>query len=159
MINTKILWPWNYLLIFPFLSFFFFGFWKLCSISIISNILTHFQSMSHYCTKYLKYLWTFEILHVYETFWRCLVYHTNFLRFQLCLDLRVIPCKSPCFRSSRPEVFYKKGVFRKSTKFTEKCLCFPAFSCEFCKVFRNTIVIEHIGVRLLIFSLNMRNGA
>ena len=60
MINTKILWPWNYLLIFPFLSFFFFGFWKLCSISIISNILTHFQSMSHYCTKYLKYLWTLQ---------------------------------------------------------------------------------------------------
>ena len=60
MINTKILWPWNYLLIFPFLSFFFFGFWKLCSISIISNILTHFQSMSHYCTKYLKYLWTLK---------------------------------------------------------------------------------------------------
>lgn len=42
MINTKILWPWNYLSIFPFFIFFFFWFWRLCSISIISNIINPF---------------------------------------------------------------------------------------------------------------------
>ena len=45
------------------------------------------------------------------------------------------------FRSSRPEVFCKKGVFRKFVKFTGKCLyqtLTQLFSCEFCKISKNT---------------------
>ena len=59
--------------------------------------------------------------------------------------------------SSRPEVFYKKGVLRKFAKFTGKHLCqklffnkvaglrpikketlAQVFSCEFCKISNNT---------------------
>ena len=38
------------------------------------------------------------------------------------------------YRSSRPEVFYKKGVFRNFAKFTAK----QVFSCEFGKTSKNT---------------------
>ena len=52
-------------------------------------------------------------------------------------------------RSSRPEVFCKKGVLRNFAKFTEKHLCqilffskvetlAQVFSCEFCEVSKNT---------------------
>ena len=60
-------------------------------------------------------------------------------------------------RTSRPEVFFKKGVFRNFAKFTGKHLCQslffnklaslgPAtllkkrqlFSCEFCEISKNT---------------------
>ena len=58
--------------------------------------------------------------------------------------------------SSRPEEFYKKGVLRNSTKFTEKRLCqslffnkvaglrlkkatlAQVFSCELCEISKNT---------------------
>ena len=65
-------------------------------------------------------------------------------------------------RSSRPDVFYKKGVLRNFTKFTRKRLCqslffskaaglTPAtlfkketqvqgFSCEFCEISQNTFL-------------------
>ena len=56
------------------------------------------------------------------------------------------------YRGSRPEVFCEKGVLRNFTKFTEKHLCqslffnkvekkeilAQVFSCEFCKIFKNT---------------------
>ena len=68
------------------------------------------------------------------------------------------------FRSSRPEVFYKKGVLRKFANFTEKHLCqslfliklksacnfiknvalAQMFSCEFTKFLRTSFLIEHI---------------
>ena len=35
------------------------------------------------------------------------------------------------FRSSRPELFFRKGVLEKFTKFT-------GVSCEFCKILKNT---------------------
>ena len=47
------------------------------------------------------------------------------------------------YRSSRPEVFFKKGVLRNFTKFTGKHLCQSLFfsqvlSCEFCEICKNT---------------------
>ena len=60
------------------------------------------------------------------------------------------------FRSSRPEVFCKKGVLRNIAKFTGKHLCqslffnkvaglrpdteslAQVFSCEFCEISKNT---------------------
>ena len=56
-------------------------------------------------------------------------------------------------RSSRPEVFCRKGVFRNFAKFTEKHLCqslflnkvealAQVFSCEFCEIFKNTFFTE-----------------
>ena len=74
------------------------------------------------------------------------------------------------FRSSRAEVFCKKGVVRNSAKLTGKQLrqslffnkvagLRPAtslkktltqvFSCEFCKIYKNTIFKEHIRWLLL----------
>ena len=64
-------------------------------------------------------------------------------------------------RSSGPEVFCKKGVFKSFGKFTGKHLCLSAFnftkketltqvlSCEFCKTFKNTFFIEHLQWLLL----------
>ena len=53
-------------------------------------------------------------------------------------------------RSSRPEVFYEKGVLINVAKFTEKHLCrslfikkeiwISVFSCEFCKIFKTTFL-------------------
>ena len=53
----------------------------------------------------------------------------------------------PRVRSSRQELFCKKGVLRNFAKFTEKCLCqslffkkeilAQAFYCEFCEIFKN----------------------
>ena len=57
------------------------------------------------------------------------------------------------FRSSRPEVLYKKGVLRNFAKFTGKHLCqslffnrnfikketlAQVFYCEFCEISKNT---------------------
>ena len=44
-------------------------------------------------------------------------------------------------RSSRPEVFYKKGVLKNFAKFTGKHLCqalAQMFSCEFFEISKNT---------------------
>ena len=49
--------------------------------------------------------------------------------------------KTKASRSSRPEVFCKKGVLRSFTKFTGKHLwqsLAQVFSCEFCQIFKNT---------------------
>ena len=86
---------------------------------------------------------------------RCLVYSLrlhcwliaeSFLVCQLknggVLGLKAAPDKS-----SRPEVFCKKGVLRNFSLFTEKHLCqrlffkeslAQVFSCEFCKISKNT---------------------
>ena len=54
---------------------------------------------------------------------------------------------SVCYRSSRPEVFCKKGVLRNFAKFTGKHLCqslffkketlVQIFSCKFCEISKN----------------------
>ena len=41
------------------------------------------------------------------------------------------------YRSSRPEVFCKKGVLKNFIKFTGKHLA-QVFSCEFCEIFKST---------------------
>ena len=68
-------------------------------------------------------------------------------------------------RSTRPDIFCKKGVLRNFTKFTVKYLCqslffnkvavevacnftkketlVQVFSCEFCKISKNTFFTEH----------------
>ena len=67
---------------------------------------------------------------------------------------------SVCYRSSRPELFCKKGVFRNFAKLTGKHLCqslffnevvgqacnfikketlAQMFSCEFCEISNNTV--------------------
>ena len=56
------------------------------------------------------------------------------------------------FRSSRPEVFCKKGVLENFAKFTAKHLSRASFlikralaelfSCEFCEIFKNNFFIE-----------------
>ena len=68
-------------------------------------------------------------------------------------------------RSSRPEVFYKKGVLKNFAKFTGKHLyqslffnkvagatcnvikketLAQVFSCEFCEISKNTFLTEHV---------------
>ena len=79
------------------------------------------------------------------------------------------------YRSSRPEVFYRKVVLRNLTKLTGKHLCQSLYfnkvadlrqlhskrgfaqvlSYEFCEIFMNTFFIEHIRwVFLICFHLN-----
>ena len=62
-------------------------------------------------------------------------------------------------RSSRPEVFCKKGVLRNFAKFTGKYLCqsllikkktlAQMFSCEFCEISKNSFFTEHLRWLLL----------
>ena len=68
-------------------------------------------------------------------------------------------------RSSRPELFCKKGVFKYFAKFARNCLCQVSFliklqaevysfikkntlaqvvSCEVCEIFKNTFLTEHL---------------
>ena len=42
------------------------------------------------------------------------------------------------------EVFHKKGVVKNFSKLTRKNLSQNLFSCEFCKVFKNTFLTEHL---------------
>ena len=85
----------------------------------------------------------------------CLVYPTWICR-----------CNRTYSRSSRPEVFCKKGALRRFAKFTGKHPCqnlffnkvagnfiknetlAQLFSCELCKIFKN---IEHLWWLLLVF--------
>ena len=58
------------------------------------------------------------------------------------------------YRSSRPDVFCKKGALRNFAKFTRKHLCQSLFftketlvqvcSCEFCEISKNTFFTEHL---------------
>ena len=62
--------------------------------------------------------------------------------------LKIVILLMSLFRNSRPEVFCKKGVLRNSAKVTGKHLCqslffkketlTQVFSCEFCKISKNT---------------------
>ena len=82
-------------------------------------------------------------------------------------------CTICLFRSSRPEVFCKKGVLRNFTKFTGKHLCqrlffnkvsgkgcnfikketlAQAFSCEFCEIFKNTFFYRTPLVAASVFT-------
>ena len=75
--------------------------------------------------------------------------------FQFCLycycKIKIIS-RRYC-RSSRPEVFYKKGVLRNLIKFTGKHLCqslffiketlAQVFSCEFCQISKITIFTQN----------------
>ena len=75
-------------------------------------------------------------------------------------------------RSSRQGVFYKKGVLRNFAKFTRKHLCYSlfftkealaqVFSCEFCKISRNTFSyrtspVAVSGVSERIYTLQFLN--
>ena len=83
--------------------------------------------------------------------------------------------KDSCFRSSRPEVFCKKGVLRNLPKFTGKHLCrslffnkvvaeacnfikketlAQVFSCEFCEISKNTFFTEHLWGTASDFQFN-----
>ena len=77
-----------------------------------------------------------------------------------------IRCRLTYFRSSRPEVFCKKGVLRNFTKFTGKHLCqslffnkretlAQVFSCEFCETLRTPFFIEPLWWLLLPFLTNV----
>ena len=65
----------------------------------------------------------------------------------------------PKTRSSRPDVFCKKGFLRNFAKFIGKHLCRPGtlfkkrltrvFSCEFCEISKNTFFTEHLRWLLL----------
>ena len=48
------------------------------------------------------------------------------------------------FRSSRPEVFYRKGVLRPETcDFIKKETLAQLLSCEFCEISKKTVFTEH----------------
>ena len=55
------------------------------------------------------------------------------------------------FRSSRPEVFCKKGVLKDFAKFTGKHLCQRLFFCEFCEISKNNFFTEHLRWLLFYF--------
>ena len=68
------------------------------------------------------------------------------------------------FRSSCPEVFFKKGVFKNFAKFTGKHLCLSfffnkidtlaqVFSCEFCRFFKQTSFYRTLMVLLLMIMM------
>ena len=72
-------------------------------------------------------------------------------------------------RSSRLEVFCKKGVHRNFTKFTGKCVCqtlAQVFSCEFCEISKNTFFHRtalvtassqlYFNVKILFLTLSLR---
>ena len=73
--------------------------------------------------------------------------------------------QSRAFKSSRPEVFCKKGVLKNFVKFTEKHLCWSLFfnkvtglrteslfkkglCCEFCEIYQ--LFTEHLQWQLLL---------
>ena len=54
----------------------------------------------------------------------CALYEKKRLTAQIIQNSLIwCPISTTKFRSSRPEVFCKKGVLRNLTKFTGKCLC------------------------------------
>ena len=55
--------------------------------------------------------------------------------------------KAEIIQKQPPEVFCRKGVLCNFIKFTEKHLCqslFQVFSCEICKISKNTALTEHL---------------
>ena len=58
-------------------------------------------------------------------------------KFHNRLSFTIIILRSTLYRSSRPEVFCKKGVYRNFTKLRLQTLA-QVFSCEFCEISKNT---------------------
>ena len=79
----------------------------------------------------------FSVIDAFEWLWMGGL-HKN---IQLMLD-----------RSSRPEVFCKRGVLKNIAKFTGEHLCqslffnkvVAAWDCEFCEIFKSTFFIKHL---------------
>ena len=64
-------------------------------------------------------------------------------------------------RSSRAEVFCKKGIlknFAKACNFRKKETLAQVFSCDFWEVFKNSFFIEHLRW-LLLMKIESRHGA
>ena len=76
------------------------------------------------------------------------------------------------FSSSRPEVFWKKGVLWHAAKLAGKCLCksllfnklsffnfikketlAQVVSCEFCEIYKNIFFTEHVRWLLVKFAI------
>ena len=65
-----------------------------------------------------------------------------------------------CCKSSCPEVFFKEGVLKNSSKFIGKHLCpglffkketlAQVFLWEFCEMFKNTFLCKHLWCLLLL---------
>ena len=51
------------------------------------------------------------------------------------------------------EGFYKKGIMRNFTKFTENHQVFP---CEFCEIFKNTFFAEHFRTTASIIAVSIK---
>ena len=99
----------------------------------------------------------FLVNYVYFSNIRCLLVTDSYLKNTETLW-------SPNTRSSRPEVFCEKDVFKKFAKFTGKYLCqnlffitlqasvlkketlAQVFSCEFCEIFKNIIFYRTTSV-------------
>ena len=56
------------------------------------------------------------------------------------------------FRSSRSELFCKKGVLKSFTKFTGVS-CGTGVSCEFCEISKKTFFAKHLKWLLFAFAL------
>ena len=70
-------------------------------------------------------------------------------------------------RSSRPEVFCKKGVLGNFTKFTGEHLCqslflikllAQVFSCEFCEISKNTLLHRTPLVAASVWKIKKKSG-
>ena len=80
------------------------------------------------------------------------------------IDKWIIPSAEPVtFESSRQQMFFKIGVFKKFAIFTAKHLRWSLFnkvaglrviSCEYCQFFKNSFFIEHLRWLLLNFPLS-----
>ena len=114
---------------------------------------------------------------VLEGYSVCTTNRENIVGFDL---LCVLPKKSSlrlwkiiCYRSSHQSCSIKIGVLKNFTKFTGKHLCLrpeacnfikketlaQVFSCEFCKIFKNTFFTEHLCwliLRLLSYGLRLK---
>ena len=84
--------------------------------------------------------------------------------FEICVELNFTPknCTYSSFKRNEtwkaliqkqpPEVFCKKGILRNFAKFTGKHMCqkketlAQVFSCEFCKIYKNTFSKNTSGI-------------
>ena len=143
---------------------------------IILNKICNFRGItnSNYYILEAEFCMTFCMKFCDSSFYEGECFHKKF-QFKIILkfkDCNLMICEESILRSSRPEVFYKKGVLRNLAKFTEKQLCqslffnkglqacnfikketlAQVFSC-FAKFLRTTFFIEHLWWLLLNFWL------
>ena len=73
--------------------------------------------------------WIRDMLDRHKGRWTDCYGITNLCKFESSPDScnMVLSSSLPTYRSSRPEVFYKKGVLRNFAKFTRKHLCHSLF--------------------------------